>query len=380
MKKRKLNNLRLLQKQTPHLYLGATFNMNQKTNTQTIYAIIVVLLLVVVFFYFSRRVLTPFFIALALAYLLDPVTDRLESLKISRTCSVLVLMVGAFSLLIGAGLLIFPMLRIQAEHLVHDLPSYIVVVEKWGQPILGMVGDSEKIQEILNKELLKVGELPLKAVSSLTSFLWASMAGLFNFILLLASFVIVPVAMFYLLRDYDSISKKLLNFIPSRHREQVLGLMREMDEVLAGFVRGQLMVGLIMAGLYSVGLFICGTPMSLFIGLVAGLANLVPYLGLVIGFLPAAVLTFIQTQDWMLLLSVVGLFAVVQALEGMIITPRIVGEKIGLHPVAIMLAVLLGAEFFGLAGIIIAVPVVAVLNVLFNHGLKQYKSSLFYTS
>jgi predicted PurR-regulated permease PerM len=120
--------------------------------------------------------------------------------------------------------------------------------------------------------------------------------------------------------------------------------------------------------------------MSLFIGLLAGLANLVPYLGLVLGFLPAAVLTFMQTQDWMLLFGVVGVFAVVQALEGMVITPRIVGEKIGLHPVAIMLAVLLGAEFFGLVGVIISVPAVAALNVLFSHGLKEYKSSSFYTS
>ena len=363
-----------------HLYLGAIFKMNQKANTQTICIVVAVFLLVAFFFYFSRRVLAPFFVAFALAYLLDPATDRLESLKISRTFSVLILMAGGFLVVFGVGFLLFPMLKIQAEHLVYNLPNYIVVLEKWGQPLLGMSGDSEKIQGILNKEFLKIGELPLKAVSSLTSFLWSSMAGLFNFILLLASIIIVPVAMFYLLRDYDSISEKLLNFIPSRYRRRVLELMREMNEVLAGFVRGQLMVSLIMAGLYSVGLFSCGTPMSLFIGLMAGLANLVPYLGLVLGFLPAAVLTFIQTQDWMLLLGVVGVFTVVQVLESTIITPRVVGDKIGLHPVAIMLAVLLGAEFFGLVGIIIAVPAVAALNVFFNHGLKQYKSSLFYTS
>ena len=140
------------------------------------------------------------------------------------------------------------------------------------------------------------------------------------------------------------------------------------------------MVSLIMAVLYGVGLFACGTPMSLFIALLAGLANLIPYLGLVLGFFPAAVLTFMQTQDWILLLGVAGVFATVQILEGMIITPRIVGEKIGLHPIVIMLAVLLGAEFFGLVGIIIAVPAVAALNVFFSHGLRQYKESSFYTS
>jgi len=207
-----------------------------------------------------------------------------------------------------------------------------------------------------------------------------SVAGLFSFILLLANLVIIPVVMFYLLRDYDLINKKMLSFVPARSREQVLSLIKEIDGVLAGFVRGQLMVGLIMAGLYSIGLFFCGTPMSLFIGLLAGLASLVPYLGLVFGFVPAAILTFMQTQDWVLVFGVAGVFAVVQGLEGMIITPRIVGEKIGLHPVAIILAVLLGAEFFGLVGVIVSVPVAAALNVLVTHGLNEYKSSSFYTS
>ena len=354
--------------------------MTRERNTQTIYFVVVGALLVVIFFYFSRRVLTPFFIAFALAYLLDPVTDRLESLKISRTFAVLVLMAGVFSLVTGIGLLIFPLLKLQAEHLVSNLPNYVAIMQEWMYPLLGVVGEPEKIQGILNRELLKVGELPLKVISSITSILWSSVAGLFSFILLLANLVIIPVVMFYLLRDYDLINKKMLSFVPARSREQVLSLIKEIDGVLAGFVRGQLMVGLIMAGLYSIGLFFCGTPMSLFIGLLAGLASLVPYLGLVFGFVPAAILTFMQTQDWVLVFGVAGVFAVVQGLEGMIITPRIVGEKIGLHPVAIILAVLLGAEFFGLVGVIVSVPVAAALNVLFTHGLNEYKSSSFYTS
>ena len=354
--------------------------MTRERNTQTIYFVVVGALLAVIFFYFSRRVITPFFIAFALAYLLDPVTDRLESLKISRTFSVLVLMAGVFSLVTGIGLLIFPLLKLQAEHLVSNLPNYITIMQEWMYPLLGVVGEPEKIQGILNRELLKVGELPLKVISSITSILWSSVAGLFSFILLLANLVIIPVVMFYLLRDYDLINKKMLSFVPARSREQVLSLIKEIDGVLAGFVRGQLMVGLIMAGLYSIGLFFCGTPMSLFIGLLAGLASLVPYLGLVFGFVPAAILTFMQTQDWVLVFGVVGVFAVVQGLEGMIITPRIVGEKIGLHPVAIILAVLLGAEFFGLVGVIVSVPVAAALNVLFTHGINEYKSSSFYTS
>ena len=275
--------------------------MTRERNTQTIYFVVVGVLLAVIFFYFSRRVLTPFFIAFALAYLLDPVTDRLESLKISRTFAVLVLMAGVFSLVTGIGLLIFPLLKLQAEHLVSNLPNYVAIMQEWMYPLLGVVGEPEKIQGILNRELLKVGELPLKVISSITSILWSSVAGLFSFILLLANLVIIPVVMFYLLRDYDLINKKMLSFVPARSREQVLSLIKEVDGVLAGFVRGQLMVGLIMAGLYSIGLFFCGTPMSLFIGLLAGLASLVPYLGLVFGFVPAAILTFMQTQPLIVL-------------------------------------------------------------------------------
>ncbi len=356
--------------------------MEQNKNTQNIFLVAIAFLLAMVFLYFSRRVLTPFFIAFALAYLLDPVTDRMESWKMSRTLAVVVLMAGFFLLCLGAGLLLFPMLKLQAEHLAANLPGYLAVIQTWFEPLLEMTGGIEqgKVQDILNKEFMKAGELPLKAVTSITSFLWESVSGLFNVILLLANLIIIPVAMFYLLRDYDAINEKLFNLIPPRHRDQTLRLVKEMDGVLAGFVRGQLMVGLVMAGLYCIGLFACGTPMSLFIGLVAGLACLVPYLGLVLGFLPAAVLTFLQAQDWTLVLGVAGVFAVVQVLEGMVITPRIVGEKIGLHPVAIMLAVLLGAEFFGLVGVILAVPAVAILNVLCTHGLKQYKISSFFTS
>ena len=130
--------------------------MNRERNEQTIYFVVIGVLLALIFFYFSRRVLTPFFIAFALAYLLDPVTDRLESLKISRTFAVLVLMTGVFSLITGIGLLIFPLLKLQAELLVHNLPSYIAMMQEWIYPLLGVIGDPEKTQEILNREFLKV--------------------------------------------------------------------------------------------------------------------------------------------------------------------------------------------------------------------------------
>jgi predicted PurR-regulated permease PerM len=139
-----------------------------------------------------------------------------------------------------------------------------------------------------------------------------------------------------------------------------------------------LMVATLMGVMYSIGLFLCDTPMSLSLGMMAGLVNLVPYLGLVFGFVPSALLTYMHTQELMPVLGVAGVFGVVQTLEGIVITPRVVGENIGLHPVAVILAVLLGGELFGLTGMILGVPGVAVMNVLISRGIVQYKSSSLY--
>jgi len=342
----------------------------------------VCLLALVVLVYFSRRVLTPFFIAFTVAYLLDPVVDRMEAKKIPRTPSVLILMSAFFLVLAAVVALLFPLLQVQAENFIQNLPRYIAVVHGWVEPLLERLAgiDQAKAQAILKDTLAKFGTLPLKVLSAGSDVLWGSLSGLLNIILMIANLVIIPVAMFYLLRDFDEINDKALALIPGRFRDSVLALVKDIDATLAGFVRGQLMAALLMGILYCIGLFACGTPMSLFIGLAAGLASLVPYLGLVLGFVPAAFMTFAQSHEWMSVLGVAGVFAVVQALEGMVITPRVVGDSIGLHPIVIMVAVLLGAEFFGFVGVLLGVPIAAVINVLCKKGLDVYKESSFFNA
>ncbi len=351
--------------------------MERKTNYQAIFLALAILGLTAIFLYYSRRVIIPFFVAFALAYLLDPVVDRMEKWKLSRTLSVLSLMTVFFTSILGAGLLVFPLLRVQAENLAKNLPKYIAVVQNWIRPVLEKVAglDQAKIKELLNEGMAQFGELPLKILTFASSFLWSSLSNLFDIILMTANLVIIPVVMFYLLRDYDKIQEKSLNLIPPRLKDTVVDTVSEVDLVLASFVRGQLMVAVLMGGLYSIGLYMVGTPMSLFIGFLAGFASLVPYLGFVVGFVPAAVLTYLQVQEWAPVFAVLGVFGVVQILEGVIITPRILGENIGLHPVAVIFAVLLGGELFGLTGIILGVPTVAVLNVLMRRGVLKYKDS-----
>lgn len=334
------------------------------------------------FIYLSRRVIAPFMVAFAFAYLVDPLVDRLEKWKMSRTVAALLLMAGFFLLIVGSVFLVGPLFRIQAENLTQNLPNYIQEVQEWVRPFLEKIAglDQAKIQEFLNTGLAKFGEVPLKVLTFITQFLWDSISNLFSILLVIANLVIIPVAMFYLLRDYDFIIKKITDIIPERRREEVINIVKEIDRVLSSFVRGQLTVAMFMAVFYCIGLFLCGTPLSLFIGVIAGFANLIPYLGVVLGFVPAALLTFLQTQEWLPVLGVAAVFGVVQTVEGMLITPRIVGENIGLHPVVVIFAVLLGGELFGFVGIIIGVPAAAVINVLLSRGLIKYKKSSFFSS
>ncbi len=356
--------------------------MNQENNKNLFIISLTVMMGVCVVLYFSRRVVAPFFIAFALAYLLDPLVDRLVPCKFSRTLSVLVLMLIFFLLAVGSVILLVPIFSIQAENLAKNIPTYAGIFRQWMRPVLDLIGglDSSRVEEFLNEGLSRFGELPVKALQFSSKFIWGSISNLFNIILMLANLVIIPVVMFYLLRDFDSINKKLLGLVPPRLQEKTKNIVLDIDQILSRFVRGQLMVAGLMGIMYSAGLFLCDTPMSLSLGMMAGLLNMVPYLGLILGLVPSVLLTYIHTQEWLPVLGVAGVFAFAQAMEGMVITPRVVGDSIGLHPVAVILAVLLGGELFGITGMILGVPVVAVLNVLLARGIEQYKASPTYSS
>jgi predicted PurR-regulated permease PerM len=337
--------------------------------------------LLVLLLYLARRVLAPFFAAFVLAYLLDPLVDRLENLKIPRTAGVLLLMSVFSGLLLLGALILIPMFQIQVHELTVKLPDYIKTLQSLILPLLDEFSglESAKMQEIITDGFKKFGELPLHILSNATSIAWSSITNLFTFLLMAFNLFVIPVVTFYLLRDFDIIKEKIFNLIPRRHMDKTMEIVREVDSVLSEFIRGQMMVAFFMAILYSIGLYFCGTPLGLFIGMLAGLANMVPYLGLIFGLLPATALTLLHYQQFAPILWVMAVFGVAHALESMFITPRVMGHRIGLHPVVIMLAVLIGAEFFGLSGILLAVPFTAVLNVLVRKGLVEYKKSAMYS-
>jgi predicted PurR-regulated permease PerM len=194
----------------------------------------------------------------------------------------------------------------------------------------------------------------------------------------LANIVLIPVITFYLLRDWDLLVSYLRDILPRSIEANVSQMARESDQVLGAFLRGQMLVMLALGVIYSIGLRIVGVEFSLLIGLFAGLLSFIPYMGLIVGVLIAGVAVLFQTHDVTDLLWVLLVFGIAQVIEGLFLTPVLVGDRIGLHPVAVIFAVLAGGQLFGFFGILLALPVFAVLAVLLRHAHKKYKDSEIY--
>ncbi len=351
-----------------------------KSSDSKNYFYIIGTILFCVILYATRQILAPFLIAFIIAYALGPLVDKMEDWKLPRTMAIVFFLLSILILLTLTGMIVFPVIKLQVEKLAGNMPDYTATIQQWFSPIFENIikEDPALIKESISNTMKKLGNLPPKLLASTSSLLWSGFSGILNFIITLLNLIIIPISCFYLLKDIDPIKEKIMSLIPTRYKEAVLDLTRETNDVLGGFIRGQLTVAIILAVFYSIGLSIIGTPMSIVIGIIAGLANIVPYLGLLVGLIPALLLTALQFHDAAHLLGVLLVFGIAQAMEGMVITPRIVGDKIGLHPVVIMLAILAGGRFFGFMGILLAVPVAAVLNVFLKRGIESYKeSSLF---
>lgn len=347
-------------------------------NSQLFFLLVFLAILAALFF--LREALFPFIVAFFIAYILDPTLDRMEEKKIPRTAGVLLLLGIFFLFIFLVGFFVYPILEHQVATGVRNLPEYGVRVQEKLAPLLERLGDynSERVREFIQGAMEKVGSIPMLLISYLYDFAVSAFSSFGGFISALFDLVVIPVAAFYFMRDIDNIKEKMTNMIPGRHREKVKTVFGEINSTLSAFVRGQFTVSLVMAFFYSVGLYFIGTPMGLFIGLLAGFANVVPYLPLFAGLLPALILTYFHFDlDWHLA-AVLGLFASVQLLEGFYLTPKVMGKAVGLHPLAIMASLLVGGVAFGFVGVIIAVPAAAVLLVLWRHFNKYYKESEYY--
>ncbi len=332
------------------------------------------------FVYVASAVLFPFAVAFGLAYLLDPLIDRMVKLKMSRSFAIFLALFSSLLVLIATISLIAPLVLVQVEALTEKIPEYIKYVEEKGTPWVESVPKANKQRVIaaIEEGMKSMGDLPVKILKNVSSGVWSGLSNLMGFLIFLFNLVIIPVASFYLLKDFDKITQKIKERIPPRRRPWAQKFFTKVDNVLSDFFRGQLMIASIMASILSVGLFFIGTPMGLVIGLLAGMANIVPYLSIVLGLAPALLMTYLEFQDLTHVVMVVLLFGGAQALEGFVITPRMLEKAIGLHPVAVMAALLIGANFFGFLGLLLAVPCAAVIKVaLFEMDTAYLKSDFF---
>lgn len=328
--------------------------------------------------YWLAPVLTPFLAAAILAYLGDPLVDRLQAYRLSRTLGVVIVFVLLF-LVLGIGLLLLiPALESQLRALLVRFPEYLAWLQTQllpylrdhlGVEISGL--DWESLKQSLQEHGAQVGGFAKGFI------VWVTQSGL-TLALWVTNLVLIPVVTFYLLRDWDHLLATLHDMIPRQWEPVTTRLAREADTVLGAFLRGQLLVMLALAVIYSIGLWLVGLELALIIGLIAGLASFVPYLGFILGILLAGVAALVQFQEWQPLLLVALVFGIGQMLESMLLTPWLVGDKIGLHPVAVMFAVMAGGQLFGFVGILLALPVAAVLVVLLRELHRRYRHSGFY--
>ncbi len=323
-------------------------------------------------------VLAPFLMAAILAYLADPLADRLEALGLSRTWATTVVFGGLT--LAGLLLLLFllPLLQKQIQVIAVKVPQWLQAAEDqllpWLQARFGFdvsAIDRGALARMLGRNWDTAGGLLATVVGSLTR------SGMIvgNWLM---NLTIVAVVTFYLLRDWDRLVAAVRDLLPRQAEPVVSRLARESDEVLGAFLRGQLMVMLALSAVYSVGLWLVGVELFLSIGLLAGLVSFVPYLGFIVGIGAAGLAAVLQFQDVTHLLYVLAVFGVGQVLESTVFTPLLVGDRIGLHPVAVIFAVLAGGQLFGFVGVLLALPVAAVIAVLLRHLRHHYQASELY--
>ena len=328
--------------------------------------------------YLLSPILTPFVVSAMLAYLGDPLVDRLEARKIQRGVGVSLVFLLILSLLLLLAVVILPQLETQISKLLREIPEYIewtkTTLIPWFNERFGNYinfADVGQIQNLLSENWKEAGGTILGLLgtvseSGITLLGWA------------ANMVLIPVLTFYLLRDWDGLIAGIHALLPRSIEPTVSGLARESDEMLGAFLRGQILVMAGLSVIYTSGLMLVGLEFALLIGLFAGLVSFVPYLGLIIGILFAGIASIMQFKGIDMLHWVVLVFIAGQLIEGMFLTPKLVGDRIGMHPVAVIFAIMAGGQLYGFFGILLALPVASVVMVLVRHALLRYRASGLY--
>ncbi len=340
-----------------------------------------ILIAVVVFvLYMLGGSLTPFIVAALFAYLFNPVVERFQRWGMNRTLAVSLLFV--LLTLVFAGILIglIPLIERQISNFLGQLPTWIdwfrATATPWFHDRLGMdveIPDMRQITDMLQQYWKEAGGVAATIVAKVSKSGMAIVGWMLNL-------VIIPVAAFYLMRDWDLLVERVHALIPRSVEPTVSRLARESDKTLSSFLRGQLSVMIVLGLIYGIGLWLVGISVGPLIGMIAGLISFVPYMGAIVGLVMGVTAAVVQYQDLFHVAMVVVVFVIGQSLEGYVLIPKMVGDSIGLHPVAVMFAILAGGELFGFVGVLVALPVAAVAMVVLRYLYGRYTASELYQS
>ncbi len=326
-----------------------------------------------------RGVLLPFVAGMAVAYFLDPACDRLQALGCSRTLATTLITACFFLLLTLVFVLVAPLLHAQIVAFAERVPAYLSALDKAAAPVMAFlsqytdVDSGTELRQALSGYSADIMRWASRLLGQLLSGIDA-LAGL------AALVVITPIVTFYLLRDWDSIVTRVDHWLPRAQAATIREQAALVDQTLAAFVRGQSLVCLLLGVFYAVGLSVVGLEFGIIVGFTTGLISFVPYFGMLLGFLVGTGMAIAQFGELVPVLLVAGVFLVGQFLEGNFVTPRIVGKSVGLHPVWVIFALLAGGALFGFLGLLLAVPVAAVVGVLTRFMLSRYLASALYSS
>jgi predicted PurR-regulated permease PerM len=325
-------------------------------------------------FFVLRAALTPLAAAFLLAYLVDPLIDRVEALGIGRRTAILLVLAPLGLLLLGFLLFVIPGLAREAAELAQRMPGYLERIVTQGVPAIEArlgIELPHTLQDVL-------GELRGSEAKLLTRFgelLRTSLVTVTGTVTALVGLLVIPVLAYYMLAEFDSLLASAESSIPPRYREYVRDKVRVADRLISGFVRGQLLVAAVLGALYAAGFAVIGVDLALGVGLLAGVCALVPYLGSAVAVLTSSTLCVLEFGlDWHLG-AVLGWYVAVQTFEGFVLTPRVMSGSVGLHPALVIVALLIGGDLFGFLGLLIAVPVAAVLKVFVRELLDAYRHS-----
>jgi predicted PurR-regulated permease PerM len=337
-------------------------------------------LIVFIFFvWLLKDILLPFIAGTVLAYLLNPLTDRLERNGMGRGVATLLTVVSFILCFVVVGVIFVPVLGTQLVNFIQKLPGYITRIQElittenkdWLQNTVGM--SLPDIQKSIGD---LVGE-SAKWLGSLVKSLWSGGQALISIFSLI---VITPVVAFYVLHDWHAVTDKVDSWLPRRHRATIRSLAGQIDRAIAGFLRGQASVCLIMGIYYAVALVAVGLNFGLLIGVSTGVLTFIPYVGSLSGFLIGMIVATVQFfPSWGPIIAVLVVFVIGQFLEGYVLSPKLVGESVGLHPVWLMFSLFAFGYLLGFVGLLIAIPLAAAIGVLLRFALAQYMASPLYT-